>query len=47
MAWFDLYVQDIHWLYYCQILFVVTAGLMSVISLLTQAPDTAMVKYPW
>jgi solute:Na+ symporter, SSS family len=38
---------DIHWLYYSQILLVVTAGLMIVISLLTTAPDAATVKYTW
>lgn len=38
---------DIHWLYYSQILFVVTAFLMVVISLATKAPDPETVKYTW
>jgi len=36
---------DIHWLYYSEILFVVTAALMIVISLMTKAPDPKTVKY--
>ena len=40
---FDLW--NINWLYYCQILFVVTAALMVVISLITKAPDPKTVKY--
>ena len=36
---------NIHWLYYCEGLFVVTAVLMVVISLLTQAPDPKTIKY--
>ena len=36
---------DIHWLYYSEILFVLTALLMVVISLLTQAPDPKTIKY--
>ena len=39
--------QDIHWLYFCQGLFVLTAVLMVVISLLTKAPDPKTVKYTW
>ncbi len=42
---FDLW--NIHWLYYCEILFVVTALLMVVISLLTPAPDPKTIKYTW
>lgn len=38
---------NIHWLYYCQILFVVTAGLMVIISLMTKAPEITTVKYTW
>ena len=40
---FDLW--NIHWLYYCQILFVVTAVLMVSISLLTKAPDAKTIKF--
>jgi len=36
---------NINWLYYCQILFVMTAALMVVISLMTRAPDPKTVKY--
>src|SRR5471030_378499 len=36
---------DIHWLYYSEILFVLTAALMIVISLMTKAPDPKTVKY--
>ena len=42
---FDLW--NIHWLYYCEGLFVVTAVLMVVISLLTKAPDPKTVKFTW
>ena len=38
---------NIHWLYFCQILFVVTLVLMVVISLMTKAPDAKTVKYTW
>ncbi len=38
---------NIHWLYYTQILLVVTAGLMFVISLLTKPPDPGVVKFTW
>jgi SSS family solute:Na+ symporter len=37
----------IHWLYYTQILFVVTAVMMIAISLLTKAPDAGTVKFTW
>jgi SSS family solute:Na+ symporter len=40
---FDLW--NINWLYYCQILFVITAVLMISISLMTKAPDPKTVKY--
>ena len=40
-------LENIHWLYWCQILFVTTLALMVVISLLTQAPDPKTVKYTW
>jgi len=36
---------NIHWLYYCEGLFVVTALLMVVISFMTQAPDPKTIKY--
>ena len=38
---------NIHWLYFCQGLFVLTAVLMVGISLLTKAPDASTVKYTW
>ena len=38
---------NIFWLYYCEGLFVFTAALMIVISLLTKAPDVKTVKYTW
>lgn len=38
---------NIHWLYYCEGLFVVTAVLMVIISLLTAPPDPKTVKYTW
>jgi SSS family solute:Na+ symporter len=39
--------ENIHWLYWCQILFVITLALMIIISLLTKAPDPKTVKYTW
>ena len=38
---------NIHWLYYCEGLFVLTAVLMVIISLLTKAPDPKTIKYTW
>jgi SSS family solute:Na+ symporter len=38
---------DIHWLYYSEILFVLTAVLMVVISLITAAPDPKTLKYTY
>ena len=38
---------NIHWLYFCQGLFVLTAALMIIISLMTKAPDPQTVKYTW
>jgi SSS family solute:Na+ symporter len=38
---------DIHWLYFCQIIFVLTAVLMVGISLLTKAPDPKTVRFTW
>jgi SSS family solute:Na+ symporter len=38
---------NIHQWYYCQALFVITAALMIIISLLTKAPDPKTVKYTW
>ena len=42
---YDLWT--INWLYYCQILFVLTAVLMVIISLMTKAPDPKTIKYTW
>ncbi len=42
---YDLWT--INWLYYCQMLFVLTAVLMVVISLMTKAPDPKTIKYTW
>ena len=44
---FFSFQQNIHWLYYCEGLLVVTAVLMIVISLLTKAPDPKTVKYTY
>ena len=38
---------NIHQWYYCQALFVITAALMVIISLMTKAPDPKTVKYTW
>jgi SSS family solute:Na+ symporter len=38
-------IWNIHWLYYCQILLVVTAVLMIVISYMTKAPDPKTTKF--
>jgi len=38
---------NIHWLYYTQILLVVTAALMFAISMLTKPPDAGVVKFTW
>jgi len=38
---------NIHWLYYSEILFVLTVFLMVVISLLTEAPDPKTIKYTY
>jgi SSS family solute:Na+ symporter len=40
-------LENIHWLYWCQILFAVTLVLMVVISLLTKAPEPQTVKFTW
>jgi len=40
-------LEDIHWLYWCQILFATTLVLMIVISLMTKAPDAGTVKFTW
>jgi SSS family solute:Na+ symporter len=42
---FDIW--NIHWLYYCEGLFVVTAVLMVIISLLTKAPDPKTIQYTY
>ena len=38
---------NIHQWYYCQALFVISAALMIIISLMTKAPDPKTVKYTW
>jgi SSS family solute:Na+ symporter len=38
---------NIHWLYFCQILFVLTAALMVIISLMTKAPEAKTERYTW
>jgi SSS family solute:Na+ symporter len=38
---------NIHWLYYTQILLLVTAALVVVISLLTKPPDPKVVRVTW
>ncbi|HEX3913589.1 MAG TPA: sodium:solute symporter [Steroidobacteraceae bacterium] len=38
---------NIHWLYYTQILLVVTAALMFAISMLTKPPDPSVAKFTW
>ncbi|HEY2417673.1 MAG TPA: sodium:solute symporter [Steroidobacteraceae bacterium] len=38
---------NIHWLYYTQLLLVVTAVLMIIISLLTRPPDASVLKFTW
>jgi SSS family solute:Na+ symporter len=38
---------NIHWLYYTQMLFLVTAALVIVISLATPAPDAKVRKFTW
>jgi SSS family solute:Na+ symporter len=38
---------NIHWLYYTQILLVVTAALMFAISLLTKPPEAGVAKFTW
>jgi solute:Na+ symporter, SSS family len=38
---------NIHWLYYTQILLVVTAALMFVISLLTKPPEPGVARFTW
>ena len=38
---------NIHWLYFCEALLVVTAVLMIVISYMTKAPDAKKLKYSW
>ena len=40
-------LENIHWLYWCQILFATTLVLMIVISLMTKAPDPETVKFTW
>jgi SSS family solute:Na+ symporter len=38
---------NIHWLYYTQILLVLTASLIFIISLVTKAPDPGVMKFTW
>lgn len=40
-------LENIHWLYWCQILFVTTLLLMVVISLMTKPPGEGTVKFTW
>jgi SSS family solute:Na+ symporter len=40
-------LENIHWLYWCQILFVTTLVLMVLISLATKAPDASTVRFTW
>jgi len=40
-------LENIHWLYWCQILFGTTLALMIVISLLTKAPDPKTIQFTW
>jgi SSS family solute:Na+ symporter len=40
-------IWHINWLYYCQILFVITAAIMVTVSLLTKAPDPKTVRFTW
>jgi solute:Na+ symporter, SSS family len=42
---FDLW--NVHWLFFCQSLLLLTGALMVVISLLTKAPDASKLKYSW
>ena len=39
--------QQFHQWYYCEVLFVVTAAVMIIISLMTKAPDSKAMKYTW
>jgi SSS family solute:Na+ symporter len=41
------WMENIHWLYWCEILFATTLVLMVVISLLTKAPNPETVKFTW
>jgi len=40
-------LENIHWLYWCQILFVTTLLLMVFISLVTKAPDAGTLRFTW
>ena len=40
-------ICNIHWLFWCQLLLVVTATLMVLISFATKAPDAKKLKYSW
>ena len=40
-------LENIHWLYWCQILFATTLVLMVVISLMTKAPDPKTIQFTW
>jgi len=42
---FDIW--NVHWLFWCESLLVITAALMVIISLLTKSPDPAKLKYSW
>ena len=39
--------QQFHQWYYCEVLFVITAAVMIIISLMTKAPDAKTLKYTW
>jgi SSS family solute:Na+ symporter len=39
--------QQFHQWYYCEVLFLLTAALLVIISLMTKAPDPKTVKYTW
>jgi solute:Na+ symporter, SSS family len=41
------YFWNIHWLYYTQILLVVTAAVLVMLSLLTPAPDSKALRFTW
>ncbi|MGA7712403.1 MAG: sodium:solute symporter [Rhizomicrobium sp.] len=40
-------IWNVHWLFYCESLLVLTAGMMFVISMITKAPDPKTVKFTY